>query len=199
MIDGLQLPTLDADRVRLRWIETRDVEAIFAVFADPDVTRYWSTGPFSTHLAAEALIAEIHECFATQRLFQWGIARRDDDVLIGTCTLAHLTPAHRRAELGYALVRSHWGQGLATEALERLLQFSFGDLRLHRLEADVDPRNLRSIALLERLGFRREGHLRERWWTGDEVADGLFYGLLAPQWRAHTRLATPPAIDERER
>jgi RimJ/RimL family protein N-acetyltransferase len=174
---------LEAERLRLRWLTTGDVDAMFSVFSDPDVMRYWSTTPMTARAAAESLLADIHDHFAKKDLFQWGIARREDDVVIGTCTLFHLSLAHRRAEIGFALGRAHWGCGLANEALQRLLEFAFEGLALHRIEADVDPRNARSIAALERLGFRREGHLRERWHVGDEICDGLFYGLLARDWR----------------
>ncbi len=184
MIDGSRLPTLEAERVRLRWLEPGDVDALFAVFSDPEVARYWSSPPMTARAAAEALLAEIHECFARRDLFQWGIALRSTDAVIGTTTLAHVTATHRRAEIGFALARPYWGQGLCGEALRRVLAFAFDELALHRIEADVDPRNARSIAALERLGFQREGHLRERWHVGGEICDGLFYGLLAPQWRA---------------
>jgi ribosomal-protein-alanine N-acetyltransferase len=184
VIDAPRLPTLEADRLRLRWLTPGDIDALFAVFSDPQVMRYWSTTPMTAPAAAEALVLEIHRHFANKDLFQWGIARREDDVVIGTCTLAHVSQAHRRAEIGFALASAHWGHGFANEALVRLLEFSFGELALHRIEADVDPRNARSIATLERLGFRREGHLRERWHVGDEICDGLFYGLLAREWRA---------------
>jgi RimJ/RimL family protein N-acetyltransferase len=72
-------------------------------------------------------------------------------------------------------------------ALERLLDFAFGELGLRRLEADVDPNNVRSIASLERLGFRREGYLRERWFVGGQVEDALFYGLLRREWEGRPR------------
>jgi len=183
MIDGPRLPTLEADRLRLRWLEAGDVDALYAVFSDPEVMRYWSTTPFPDRAAAEALLAEIRACFARRNLFQWGIARRSDDLVIGTCTLNNIVPAHRRAEIGFALGRAYWGRGYAAEALGRLLEFAFNELGLHRIEADVDPRNARSIRLLEQLGFEREGHLRERWYVGGEALDGLFYGLLAPAWR----------------
>ena len=68
------------------------------------------------------------------------------------------------------------------EALVALLDHAFNELRLHRLEADIDPRNESSAKSLERLGFVREGHLRERWIVGDEVSDSALYGLLASQW-----------------
>jgi ribosomal-protein-alanine N-acetyltransferase len=70
------------------------------------------------------------------------------------------------------------------EVLTRLFDFAFDELRIHRIEADVDPRNDASMGLLERLGFRREGYLRERWFVNDEIQDAAFLGLLAPDWRA---------------
>ena len=183
-LDGSKLPTLHGDRLCLRWIEERDADALFEVFADPQVTRYWSSPAWTERAEAARLIADIRACFARGDLLQWGIARLDDDRLVGTCTLAQLDPTHGRAELGFALGSSHWGRGYATEALTRLLAFAFEELELHRIEADVDPRNAKSVALLERLGFRREGYLRERWHVNGEICDSLFLGLLRSEWTA---------------
>ena len=168
--------------MRLRWLVPTDVPALYEVFSDPEVMRYWSHVPFTREEQARELLAAIEKAFAEKSLFQWGVALRDGDRVIGTCTLSSVDVSNRRAELGYALGRAHWGQGLMREALDRLLAYAFGDLGLRRLEADVDPRNAASIALLERLGFRREGHLRERWMVAGEVQDSLFYGLLRREW-----------------
>ena len=108
--------------------------------------------------------------------------RQRDNLVMGTCTLAQLDEQNRRAELGFALGREHWGNGYMREALVALFDFAFGELKLHRLEADVDPRNAASIHLLERLGFKKEGYLRERWWVNGEIQDTLFYGLLQREW-----------------
>ena len=178
MIAGSSLPTLTTERLALRWLTPADVPTLFEIFSDPVVTRYWSTPPLSDLGAAERLLTQIEECFRTGTLFQWGVARRADDRVIGTCTLASVSPEHRRAELGYALGRSYWGHGYMAEALLALLHYAFGTLRLHRIEADVDPRNAASIRALERLGFRREGYLRERYHVNGELQDSVFYGLL---------------------
>ena len=178
------LPTLSARRIALRWLEPRDVPDLFAVFGDPEVMRYWSRPPMVDQGEAEQLLREIHELHAQRSLFQWGVASLGADRVIGTCTLFHLERAHRRAEIGYALGRAHWGQGLAHEAVGALIQFAFGTLDLHRLEADVDPRNERSLRMLERLGFEREGYLRERYRVGGETQDAVLLGLLRPNWDA---------------
>lgn len=139
--------------------------------------------------AARRLIDNIQDRFRERLLFQWGIARRIEGDVIGTCTIFHLSREHRRAEIGYALGRRVWGQGYATDAITTLIDFAFTALDLHRLEADTDPHNARSIRALERQGFRREGYLRERWHLGDETQDALFFGLLKQEW---TR-GRPPA------
>jgi RimJ/RimL family protein N-acetyltransferase len=163
-------------------MDEADVPALYEVFGDPEVMRYWSSPPLRDHEAARELLRDIHELFRARTLFRWGIARRPDGLVIGTCTLLHLDAAHGRAEVGYALGRSAWGHGLATEALGTLIRFAFDGLGLQRLEADTDPRNERSIRVLERHGFRREGYLRERYHLGGEVADTLFLGLLRREW-----------------
>jgi RimJ/RimL family protein N-acetyltransferase len=182
MIAGLRLPTLEGTRVRLRWLEPADVGALYGVFSNSEVMRYWCWPAYEREEQARELLAQIERAFREKSLFQWGIALRADDHVIGTCTLAHVDASNLRAELGYALARDHWRCGLMGEALALLLAFAFGELHLRRLEADVDPRNAASIRSLERLGFRREGYLRERWCVNGEIQDALFYGLLRREW-----------------
>jgi [ribosomal protein S5]-alanine N-acetyltransferase len=175
-------PTVDARRVTLRWISEGDVDAFYAIYSNPEVMRYWSTPPLADREVAANLIKEIHEGWKRRSLLKWGIARRTDDQLIGSVTLFNLDFTHRRAEIGYALGCPHWGQGYMNEALMALLKYAFEVLDLHRIEADVDPRNAASIKTLERLGFRREGYLRERRQVNGEIQDAFFYGLLRPEW-----------------
>ncbi len=183
------LPTIATDRLHLRWLTPADVPALFTIFGDPVVCRYWSRPTLPDLDAAAALQREIVDKFIARSLFQWGIAERATNTVVGTCTLAALSTEHRRGELGYALARDAWGRGYLAEALPALLRFAFETLALHRVEADVDPRNTRSIRVLEREGFRREGHLRERYHVAGELQDAVLYGLLRPDWsdrhRAH--------------
>lgn len=182
---GDGLPTLTTPRLLLRMLELRDIPALFAIFSDPEVTRYWSSPPLAGVSAAEKLLREIREHFERKTLFQWGVVRREDDIIVGTCTLFRLDLDHRRAEVGFALGRLHWGSGIMTEALTTLFAFAFDVLGLHRLEADADPRNERSLRCLERQGFRREGYLRERYHMAGEIQDAVILGLLRTEWR-HT-------------
>ena len=187
MMNWEQLPTVTADRVSLRPITERDLASLFDIFSNPEVMRYWSSPPLKDLEEARELLGDIHDKFQRRLYFQWGIARRIDDTLIGTSTLFHVEANNHRAEIGYALGRAHWGKGYMQEALTALLGYAFGELKLERIEADVDPRNEASIRTLERLGFIKEGYLRERWKVNGEVQDALFYGLLRREWEAVAR------------
>lgn len=184
LMEWESLPTIDASRVSLRWMAEADIDALYTIFSNVEVMRYWSFPAIPNRDAAAVMLREIHDSFQKRSLLKWGIAQRTDDALIGTVTLYNFSFEHRRAELGYALDRAYWGQGYMHEALRALLGFAFDELHLHRIEADVDPRNGASIRTLERLGFQREGYLRERWQVGGEIQDALFYGLLRPDWVA---------------
>jgi ribosomal-protein-alanine N-acetyltransferase len=181
-VDKSELPTLVTSKLHLRPLTAADIPPLFSIFGDPEVTRYWSHPALKTEAAAVDLLEHITSGFRKRSLFQWGLARREDNLVIGTCTLAGLDNGHRRAELGFALARAEWGQGLMAEMLPVLVDFAFGPLSLHRLEADVDPRNSASLRTLARLGFRKEGYLRERYHVGGETQDSVLLGLLAAEW-----------------
>jgi ribosomal-protein-alanine N-acetyltransferase len=179
---GETLPVLLTERLRLRMLCADDVAALFEIFGDPDVMRYWSSPPLEDVDAARVLFEEIRRHFAARTLFQWGVARKDDDRVIGTATLFHIDHDHRRGEIGAAIARAHWGAGLGNEAVGALIRFAFEDLDFHRLEADPDPNNLASIRMIERQGFKREGYLRERYFLDGKPQDALYYGLLRREW-----------------
>lgn len=188
------MPRLTGGRVVLRPIDEADAPSILSIFGDPEVVRYWSRPPLPDLAAANTFLDEMQEDFFRRRGFHWGIAEAAPDPsqagplqagrLIGTCKLGALSFRHRRAEVGFLLRRDRWGQGLAADALAVLFGFCFGRLGLHRLEADVDPENAPSLRLLEKLGFQREGRLRQRWQTQGNARDAIFLGLLRPEWRS---------------
>ncbi len=181
-----ELQTLVGRRVSLRQLTQADAADVFAIFGDPEVMRFWSSPPLEDIAGATALIAGIHELFRARRLFQWGICARETGKVLGTCTLFNLDATHRRAEIGFAIAREAWGKGLASEALTLLIEFAFHGLGLHRLEADTDPGNVRSLRVLDRQGFKREGYLRERWHHLGKLHDAAFLGLLAREWPGST-------------
>ncbi len=178
------LPRLRGARVDLREPSSGDAGDLYRVFSDPAVMRYWSSAPMQSPREALELIDDIVTGRSDGSFFQWGIELRDALRLVGTVTLFRLDAMHRRAELGFALASDCWGQGFAGEAVSLAIEHAFGALDLHRLEADVDPRNTASLSLLARLGFVKEGLMRERYHVSGEVQDSVMLGLLRGEWRA---------------
>lgn len=182
-MDSKTLPIITTPRVVLRWISEEDIDSLYEIFSSPQVMRYWSSAPLPDREAAADLQREIAEGNESETMLKWGLALRDSDTVIGTTTLFNLSLDNGRAELGYAMAHAHWGKGYMNEALTALVSHAFEVMELRRLEADVDPRNAASIRTLERLGFQREGFLRERWHVNGEIQDAFFYGLLRREWR----------------
>jgi len=93
-------------------------------------------------------------------------------------------PTYRSAMMGYCLAEAAWGQGFATEAASALLQWAFNTLPLNRVQSEADTRNAASGRVLEKLGFLREGTLRENCIVDGEISDSWIYGLLRREWEA---------------
>jgi [ribosomal protein S5]-alanine N-acetyltransferase len=177
---------ITTETLLLRFLSDADLPAAFDIFSHPEVMRYWSYPPWTDRSQARQWLEKVQEGYSTRTDLQLGIERRADGVLVGTCTLFQFHTASRRAEIGYVLGRPYWGSGYMHNALQALLRYAFQTLDLNRLEADIDPRNLASARTLERLGFQKEGYLRERWIVNDEVSDTYLYGLLSREWQEHS-------------
>ena len=178
----MALPTIRTPRLVLRAVTPHDADALLHIFGDPELTRYWGHPALADRAAAEALVKEIQAGAASGELLQWGITLGETGDLVGTSTLASLDRRHRRAEIGAALAPEHHGRGYAEEAVRAVIDHGFRKLDLHRITADVDPRNAPALRLVERLGFRSEDHLREHYRQHDEWQDGLLFGLLKREW-----------------
>jgi RimJ/RimL family protein N-acetyltransferase len=171
-------------RLILRPLQREDADALFRIFSDAEVMRYWATPPWTSMEQAVDRIRQDNEYLAEGSALRLALEPNGGDGIVGAISLFAFVEQSQRAELGYILARPAWGQGLMHEALTALVSYAFQDLGLRRLEADIDPRNDRSARSLERLGFLREGLLRERWVVADEISDTALYGLLAREWSA---------------
>lgn len=148
------VPMLRGRRACLRAIGDGDVDQVFALYSDPEVMRHWPRAPMSTR--AEAL-AHVEECiahFAQRERLCWAITRGPAPEMLGSCTLFGFDAKRRCAEIGYALQRSQWGRGLASEAVALAIGWAFPALGLERIEAEVEAGNAASRRLLRTLGFR---------------------------------------------
>lgn len=154
---------LATERLLLRPLAPPDAAALFAVFSNPEVMRYWSSPPWTDMEQADQYIASAAQEIASGAMLRLGLEVAATGQIIGQAALHHFDGQNRRCEVGYALGRAHWGKGYIAEALAAMLDHGFVQLDLNRVEADVDPRNPASAKALVRLGFRHEGLMRERW------------------------------------
>lgn len=182
LADLAVMPTLTTERLELRAISQDDAPALYEIFADAEVTRYWSRPPLVSPAEAQTLVEKGAAGWSSRSRLQWGITLRGQGRVIGTATLMSWDRDHRRAELGYALRRDRWGQGIVGEALAEVLRFGFQRMELHRIYADTDPNNAASIRVLERLGFVREGLQRHTFFHLGAWADSVMWALLEPEW-----------------
>lgn len=179
--------TLHTPRLTLRCLEDGDADALFRIYADPQAMRYWSCAPWRTVDQAAEHIALSRQCYRDGQTLRMAVTLTASGELIGTATLYAFDRRNHRCEIGYILAPAHWGRGYMPEALGGLIDYGFGRLELHRIEADLHPANDASASVLTRLHFRQEGRLRERWFVDGEISDSVIYGLLRSDWQAARR------------
>ncbi|WP_342235728.1 GNAT family N-acetyltransferase [Inquilinus sp. OTU3971] len=182
MSDGGFAP-IRTDRLVLRRIAARDAGAFRAYRDDPEVAR-WQGWDGCSREEAEAFVAgmEVASYGLPGQWFQIAVAGRTDDRLLGDIGIHVLAGEPRLVELGVTFAGGAQGRGHATEALDALIRRLFTEEARHRLQASIDPRNTRSIALFERLGFRREAYFRRSIWAKGEWCDDVVYALIAEEW-----------------
>ncbi len=175
---------IETKRLRLRRLEAADLEALFAYRNDPEVARYQTFSARAREEVAEMIRLQADLVpGAPDTDFQFAVGLKADDILIGDVYFG-VESSGRQAEIGYTLAAEFQGYGYATEAVRGVLGFAFEQVGLHRVTAGADPRNLSSLRLLERLGFRREGYSPESYWDGEVWTDDVRYAMLAREWRA---------------
>jgi RimJ/RimL family protein N-acetyltransferase len=180
---ALPTPTLRTARLLLRPFTDADTDAIFALGSNPRVLRYWDAPPWKARAQAERFILRCQQMAQEGSGARLAIERAADGQFIGWCTLMNWDPTYRSAMMGYCLDEPAWGQGFATEAAGALLQWAFNTLDLNRVQSEADTRNAASGRVLAKLGFLREGTLRENCIVDGEVSDSWVYGLLRREWK----------------
>jgi RimJ/RimL family protein N-acetyltransferase len=177
---------LRSRRLVLRPPKVEDADALFSIFSHAEAMRFWATPPWQSRQQALDRIEQDLGGFADGSALRLLLEPAAGGPILGAVALFGFVEGSGRAETGYIVARPMWGNGFAQEAMRALLTYAFTSLRLRRVEADIDPRNAPSARLLDRLGFVREGYLRERWVVDGEVSDTALYGILASAWKPTT-------------
>ncbi|MFE5191022.1 GNAT family N-acetyltransferase [Streptomyces sp. NPDC056628] len=178
----LPTPVLRTERLRLRPFTGADADSLFALHSSSHVLRYWDSPPWTDPARAQRFLAVCRTMEDEGTGARVAIDRLSDGAFAGWCGLSDWNPEYRSASLGYVLGDAMWGHGYATEAVRALLRWAFDSLDLNRVQAEADTRNEASARVLEKLGFVREGTLREDCVVNGVVSDSWVYGLLKRDW-----------------
>jgi len=177
--DFSAFPTLETPRLILRELIADDDDAVYIIRSDIEVTRHNTGAPYTDIQQARTLISDIGWNYKDQSEIRWGITLKTDPTwVIGMCGYNYWIRRDQRVSIGYDLAHAYWGNGIMTEALSAICRFGFEQMGLHRIEADVSADNPASGRVLEKLGFKQEGRLREQYWEWGEFHDLLLYSLL---------------------
>jgi len=176
-------PQIETRNLILRRMQKSDSQAFFKILSDDEVTRYYDDATFTQISQANDQIQAWENGFKNKRCIRWGITRKCDLDVIGTCGFYGFHPWHMRASIGYELGRPFWRQGIMTEALSAILRLGFTVIGLNRIEAVVMPENQASIKLLEKLGFFNEGVLKDyENWGSKGFTDLCMFAILRKRW-----------------
>ncbi|WP_368505023.1 GNAT family N-acetyltransferase [Alkalihalophilus sp. As8PL] len=163
---------LYSERLHLRKMSTDDAPSLFNIWSDAEVTEFMNIDPFSNEDQAKEMITSLDQLSREEKAIRYSIIELISNRIIGSCGFNSIDAENAKAEIGYDLSRTYWGKGYATEAVTTLLQHAFHSLKLNRVEAKVEPENVASIKLLQKLNFTFEGTLRQ-----SEKSKGRFIDL----------------------
>ena len=175
---------LSTKRLLLRPLVESDWRAAHAMLTDPEVIRYIPAGSASEQETREDIRAVIVQHQADPPRYNFAVVLRAEGTFIGVCFLEMKAKEPQQGNLGYLLGRNYWGQGYATEAARAVLDFGFRKLDLHRIYATCRPANVASSRVMEKLGMRREGHLRQHRHIKGAWQDSYLYAILDHEWQA---------------
>ncbi|MBR5938401.1 MAG: GNAT family N-acetyltransferase [Clostridiales bacterium] len=170
---------LQSERLLLREITEQDVDDVFEIYSNKEVMLYFADRfPFEKISEAETMIREYAEALSKNWTMRWGIVLKENGKLIGTCGFHAISDYDKRIEIGYDLNRDYWQKGIMTEALSLIIDHAFRYTDVNRIEAMIEPPNIGSRALLEKLGFQYEGTLRKHEMCRGDFVDIQMFSLL---------------------
>jgi [ribosomal protein S5]-alanine N-acetyltransferase len=162
-------PTFETERLRLRELTIADVPDLHEYYSDPETALYVPFTAFTSIENTEKLVGRIANGFEQKESFMFGVERKSDGKIMGISDLFNISFQHLHTVIGWGLARAYWGFGYMTEAVREVIRFAFEEMGMHRIEAECQVENIRSIRVAERCGMTREGTRRE-----NEINRGRF-------------------------
>lgn len=173
---------LESTHVILRPFTVSDAPAMYAYASDPETTRFMR---FETHQSVEetiALLTQWEQDYKSEKYYSWAVVCKECNEVIGSIALLNVNEFHSQADCGYCYRKDHWGRGIGTECLRRVIQFGFEELGANRLEALHSVENPASGCVMKKSGMKREGVKREYFPTDHGYVDCIMYAITASDY-----------------
>ena len=171
-------PNLETHRLNLRRLISNDVSEILALRSNPEIMKFIPRPLITTQEEALEFISAMDTNVNNNSVINWAITTKENDKVIGMIGYYRMKPENYRAEVGYILSAEYHGQGIMTEALQRVVQFGFEEMGLNSIEAVIDPENYGSEKVVLKNNFVKEGHFKEHTFFEGKFFDSVFYSLL---------------------
>lgn len=176
-------PNLETQRLTLRRLQPSDAAALLDIFGDDRVARFLDGPTLSDTSETLEIVEWADNIFTHQRGLRWGLTLHDSKRVIGTCGFHNWSVVDARAEIGFDLAPAYWRQGIMSEAVQAVLAYGFENMQLNRVQAHALPGNAASLGLLTRLGFQREGLLRQYRFYRGRYNDEVLLSLLQDEYQ----------------
>lgn len=176
-------PVLETENLILRQIGLSDDQEVFQIRSDAQTMQYIPRPLAKTIEDAQKFINDGTAGIEKNDFINWAIAKKEDNKLIGMIGFFRLQPENFRGEVGYILNPNFHRKGIMKEALDKALEYGFGVLNFHSIEAVIDPKNIGSEKLLQKAGFLKEAHFKENFFHNDEFLDTVIYSLLKKNYK----------------
>ncbi len=172
-------PEIKTERLILRRVKKEDAPEILKIRSDEKIMKYIGKDPIRTLAEAIQFFNLVNESLITNNGITWAISFAENPAkLIGTIGHWRLIKDHYRAEVGYMLHTDYWRQGIMKEALVKVIDYGFNELKLHSIEAHINPQNTASAGVLENTGFKKEALFKENFFYNGTFTDTAVYSIL---------------------
>ncbi len=180
-------PALTTKRLVLRKLNADDAHQFFNLRSNDQVMKHIGKNPMTSMNEAHDFIKMINDLLESNSGITWAIALKEEPAnLIGTIGIWRLIKEHYRGEIGYMLLPQYWRKGLTKEAILKVINYGFNELKLHSIEGHITPLNIVSAKILESTGFVREAYFKEDFFFNGKFEDTAIYSLLSRNFPGST-------------
>ncbi len=171
-------PVLETKRLRLRELKKKDAKDLFLLRSNKQAMQFIDKDPATSVEEMKPFIKLINKRTRNNETISWAITLKEADDLIGMISFHRTERENHRAEMGYMLMPEHWNKGLISEAISKVIEYGFKKMKLHSIEANINPNNVKSRKILEKFKFKKEAYFKENYFYNGKFLDTEILSLL---------------------